>query len=226
MRGRWAAAASIGLALGLYTPAPEARAGATVDLLFVAINGAPISPTNTVTVAPGALLDMVVRMSNDQTLTAALFSLNYDTDGDDELDVVSAIQWRGVRINAAGTAFFQPIGSLEPPTPTFVGSFQGATTDFATPGTLPPAGGAFAGGYQMGTVVWHVNPGANSDGVDIVSGILNPNTDGFLDGGFNSINDLVLFRGATVNIIPEPATAGLLGLGLVGLVLAARRRSA
>jgi hypothetical protein len=35
---------------------------------------------------------------------------------------------------------------------------------------------------------------------------------------------LVAATGTTVNIIPEPSTAGLMGLGLVGLVVAGRRR--
>jgi hypothetical protein len=78
----------------------------------------------------------------------------------------------------------------------------------------------------MGTVVWKVNAGVNSDGADIISGILDVNIDTFADAGFNNISNLVLFRGATVNLVPEPGTGALLGFGLVGLVLAARRRRA
>jgi hypothetical protein len=35
---------------------------------------------------------------------------------------------------------------------------------------------------------------------------------------------LVAGTGVTVNIIPEPSTAGLMGLGIIGLVVAGRRR--
>jgi hypothetical protein len=200
----------------------DAQAGATVDLLFVGVNGGPIVGTNTVTVSPGDTLTMAAVMRNDQTLTAAIFSLNYDLDGDNELDVVSAFGWGGVVIFKAGTDFFAPISGLDPSSATHVGSFQGATTNLSLPRVLPIAGGAFAGGYQMGTVTWKVNAGANNDGADIISGILAAGLDVFGDGVFNDISSSVLFRSATVNV-PEPGTAALLGLGFIGLVLMGRR---
>jgi hypothetical protein len=43
-------------------------------------------------------LTMAIFMRNDQPLTAAVFSLSYDLGSDDVLDVLSAIQWTGVRI--------------------------------------------------------------------------------------------------------------------------------
>jgi hypothetical protein len=200
----------------------DARAGATVDLIFVGINGGAIAGTDTVTVAPSSTLTMAVIMRNDQTLTAAVFSANYDLDLIDDLDPIGVFQWGGVAIAKAADRF-QPIGALSPTTATFVGSFQGATTNLSLPRLLPVAGGAFAGGYQMGTVVWHVSAGVHNDGADIISGILNPGIDAFGDAAFNNISDLVHFNSATVNLVPEPGTASLLGLGLVGLVLAGRR---
>jgi hypothetical protein len=196
----------------------DARAGATVDLLFVGRNGAPIAATNTVTAVAGDTLTMAVRMSNDQTLTAAVFSLNYDLDNKNELDVMSAFGWAGVAISKKGTDFFQPLSGFAPITPTFVGSFQGITTNFSLPGVLPAPGS-----YQMGTVTWHVNGGTGADGADILSGLFFSGIDGFGDGGFNNIDNTILFRSASVNFIPEPGTASLLGLGLVGLVLMGRR---
>jgi len=200
----------------------DARAGATVDLLFVGQNGTAIAATNTVTAAIGDTLTMAIMMRNDQTLTVAVYSTRYDLDGDNELDVLSQFQWGGLPINKQASDFFAPVGPFSPTTATFVGSFQGSTTNFALPRVLPAAGGAFAGGYQMGTVTWKVNAGVNNDGADIISGILNKGVDAFGDGGFNSLT-AVLFRSATVNFIPEPGTASLLGLGLVGLVLMGRR---
>jgi hypothetical protein len=194
----------------------DARAGATVDLLFVGINGGAIAATNTVTVSPSATLTMAARLTADQSLTVAIFSLNYDLDSDNELDVVDVFQWSGVAINKTASDFFAPPGGLSPTTATFVGSFSGSTTNFAGPRVLPP------GSYQMGTVVWHANAG-QSDGADIISGLLNPGIDAFGDGAFNFIDNLVLFRSATVNFVPEPGTASLLGLGLVGLMLVGRR---
>jgi hypothetical protein len=132
----------------------------------------------------GDTLTMAVVMRNDEPLTIAVFSLNYDVDGDNELDVVSAFMWQGIPINETATDFFQPLNPLPPGflvTSSFVGAFQGATSNLAGPRVLPPATSAFAGGYQMGTVVWKINAGANADGADIISGILYLGIDTFHD---------------------------------------------
>src|SRR5262245_45482503 len=215
----------------------DARAGATIDLLFVGHNGGAIAATDTITVSPGDILTMAARMRNDSFLTISYFSLNYDTDGDNELDVVSAFMWSGLAIDKAGTDFYAPV-THDPEafrsTATFVGVFQGSTRNFAGPRPLPPAAGIFAGGYQMGTVTWKVNAGVNNDGADI-SGLLDIVRDGFYgcpgsisctgDPAFTDLNDLVRLNSATVNLVPEPGTAFLLGLGLLGLVLIRRGRS-
>src|SRR5262245_18103591 len=80
--------------------ARDANAGATVDLLFVGHNGRAIGPTIQLELFSGDRFTMAVRMRNDQPLTAAIFSLSYDLEGDEKLDVLSAFQWFGVPINA------------------------------------------------------------------------------------------------------------------------------
>jgi hypothetical protein len=203
------------LALGWVCGFPrETRAGVTVDLLFVGIDGSAISATNTVSAAPGDLLTMAVLFSNDEGLSGISLSLHYDLDGDDELDVAQQTAWGGVAINRSGTARFSHLHDLQPPTATSVGSFDGVVLLGSTL-TLPP------GTYQIGTVVWRANAGVESDGTDILSGFFRTG-DGALGEELHEITG-VLFRGATVNAVPEPATAGLLGLGLLALGAARRR---
>src|SRR5262245_54822564 len=78
---------------GLGAPAERAAAGATVALLFVGRNGARITPTDNVRVGEdvriGDLLTLAIRLRNDIPLTVVVFSLRYDLDGADELDVSS-----------------------------------------------------------------------------------------------------------------------------------------
>jgi len=204
--------------------AKDASAGATIDLVFVELNGLPILATDTVTLLPGGgdTLKMNIVMRTSESLSGHAFSINYDLDGDNELDVLHRGNWTGVTINAKATVFYAPIaGAFSPTTPTFVGSWN--STNGANTSTFMPAN---PGGYTIGTVVWTVGAGVNTDGQDIIIGFLNPGVDGLGGAAFANISASALFKGATVNVIPEPGTAALVGFGLVGLILAGRRNRA
>lgn len=216
-------AAVVAALVGVAGSARDARAGATVDLFFIGVNGGSIGSTNTVTadVYGGDTYTMAVLLTTDQALTVASLSLNYELEGHEVLDIVSAFVWKGLSLNPSGTIRFAPFRPLDPSTATFVGSFNGATND-----QTPPIAGLPAGAYQMATVTWKVNAvNAQTDvgSHDILAGLFNQGVDVFRDAGFDDISGLVRFRSATVILMPEPGTASLLGLGLVGLIQARRR---
>jgi len=212
--------------LGMGGLVRDARAGATVDMLFIGTTGAGTVGSNTIQAAAGDTLTMAVLMKNDVPVSLAQFMIVYDLPGPtNELDIVSVVVWGGVPVAGAKGAKFTPISPPSLITQNVISSFNSAVPP---PPALPlaPFGGAFAAafptGYQMGTVTW-VATGAS--GTTIGAGINLQGVIGqaFIGTGGVNISSTVLFNAASV-VIPEPATAALLGLGLVGIMAVGRRR--
>jgi hypothetical protein len=104
-----------------------------------------------------------------------------------------------------------------------IGFFTGAVNQ------TPPGDGTTGlapGTYNVGTIIWDTS---SATGVIDIASFINPLIDLFLaSGGLGNANVTitdVTLNGATLNLVPEPGTASLLGLGLMGLIVASRRRN-
>jgi hypothetical protein len=99
------------------------------------------------------------------------------------------------------------IGGIHPPGT--VGLIeQDAGIDAGSSGTL-----------HLGTITFE----ALTSGSYTISPFFHPATDGWLDASFGA-HLTAVFQSVTVNVIPEPATGVLVGVGLAGLSTVRRRR--
>jgi hypothetical protein len=165
-----------------------------------------------------------VLLVTDLPLIAASVSLEFDPNGG--LEVLSTVSWfgQGVVFNAMGnpTVVFEPMAPGHAVSCGFnrCSSFGGAimTTPNAPP-SLP------AGTYHIGTVVWDTNAaieGAHSI-VDVIYAGLDV-TGAVVNGNVVDVTGSETLQSGTLSIVPEPSTAALLCLGLLGTLVAARRR--
>ena len=200
--------------------AGQASGVATFDVRVTQINGSPIAPTSTVTVAPSDTVRVQLELTTTTTGLEQVFvqmSMAFDP---------SALTMVGPQ--PGPTTFHQPCSFSGVPCSLFPGVF-GAPSGTATADD-PVAGRVGAMGVgailstvagtsgALGVVDFHVQASSQ-----VVPFEWFPGVDGVFSDFGSSAQPFTLGPGVQINVIPEPTTALLVGCGLAGLALRRRR---
>jgi len=226
-----ALAASLAMVLGV---AGQASALNSVGLVFLggatgdpncSVNPAPCVHTNSSDIIRFAIVITV----DANGLGAFGLDLRWDADGEDELDFASATQ--------RASLLFKTPNPSPPPDTLALASYTVSSANFAsTESTAGNAGylmgfdafsasitGPFIANvsFRIGTVAFHVNGNVNNNaGADIEMGFFRTDGAAMSDSASNFITPN--FGSFNVDSVPEPGTSLLMGMGVLGLILAGR----
>jgi len=171
----------------------EAGATPTINLVWQGSN----------VVAPGGSATLNVILVQDVDLSAATIMVGISDASAGAPKITAATNTPG----AYGSVQFNIVPAA--PNGVTVGAFGGLSLSSVGPGT-----------YTLGTVT--IQAGA-STGLFAISPFQRPGIDDWLDATAINIIVPVLHSAPPLEVIPEPGTAALLGLGLVGLIAVGRR---
>ena len=170
-------------------------------------------------VSTGLCMDVI--LTTDTAFVGASTSLSYDSDNG--LAVGAMYEWKGPIVGWSRGA---PSKWCKPPTAlTDTGSVIRSFDCVVAPPD-PQLTPVAAGTYRIGTIIWDTT--GTTPGSEVVTPVINDMIDGFgavVNGNVITLTSADIVVGTHIlTIIPEPGTIALLGLGLVGLALTARRQ--
>jgi hypothetical protein len=205
-------------------------AGATsVSMIWTGTTGTGATGSSDINVSnvTAETLTLTLTLTADSAGVGAYFmSLRFDTDGGNELNIVSVAEgsWTNGLTGAKARNLTQLNAGIESTQESENTAPEGRlfTFEATSLGT-----GIKNASLIWGVVVFTTNPGnVATDGDDVFSGIFNPGIDVLFDNLTQPIN-AAAYSQASVNTVavPEPGIVALLGVGVGALLLAGRRRS-
>lgn len=212
--------------LGFSSVASATSVGLVVTgVAFGGTGGTSDASSVTLNVSGSATLTVDVQVDIDSRGLAGLFmNVRFDSDGENELDVVSftELSWAFVNMMGVTTSdLTQLTAGINSTQESAVGvegqlyTFEGQSLGVGPANTT----------LTFARVVFSTNHGnVSTDGDDIFSGTFYPGETVGCNSPSCVITSSVSFGSVAVNLVPEPGTISLLGLGIGALVLAGGRR--